>query len=79
MSAKWSKLPPRKPCFVIFKGWRQMGNLPQYEQVKEPVEVREIMRGMGEKELVIAMTGRQKLFRLDAFAGEWQVIDLGAA
>lgn len=78
MNDKWSKHPPHKACYAIFRGYRQCGSRAYGENIIEPVEVREVYVGQT-KELGVAMTGRQTLFRLEQFSGEWLVLDLGAA
>ncbi|MGP1666837.1 MAG: hypothetical protein ACTS5I_13180 [Rhodanobacter sp.] len=69
-----SKLPPRKPCFAVFTGSRQVRNA-LYEHLNEPVQVTEYHNGKG-TELVVTMTGRASKFPIAAFVGTWQVIEL---
>jgi hypothetical protein len=74
-TAKWSPHPPTNSCFAVFRGERQLGSSAQVEMLCEPVEVRLVEAGKGWS-FAVAMTGRQTLFRLDQFHGEWWVLDL---
>ena len=69
--SNWSKLPPRKPCTVHFRGVRRSSN-NQGLRVDEVVQVIHYYRGQT-KELAVAMFGRQTTFRLERFEGEWFV------
>lgn len=70
----WSKLPPRKPCYALFRGARHIrGGI--YERINEPVEVAELVNGK-ERELVVMLTGRARKYPIAFFEGEWSQIVL---
>lgn len=71
----WSELPPSVPGFYLFRGFRRCGSRAYGENILEPVEICEVMRG-GKLELGVALTGRQMRFRMETFRGEWKIIDL---
>lgn len=73
----WSKLPPRQPCYALFRGVRHTAH-NQTVRIDEPVEVLDVYRGQV-KELGVAMFGRQTRFRLDKFDGEWLVLEVAHA
>lgn len=69
--SKWSKLPPRKPCTAHFRGVRRSSN-NQGMRVDEVVQVIYTFRGQAQ-ELAVAMFGKQTIFRLERFEGEWLI------
>lgn len=72
--ADWTKLPPRKPCYVLFRGARHIrGGI--YESICEPVEVAELVNGK-ERELVVMLTGRARKYPIAVFDGEWSLLVL---
>lgn len=75
----WSKLPPRQPCYAIFKGWRNTNRPGTVELLHEPIQVVEYFFPNGGKELAVVMTGRATRWPITKFEGEWQVLDLEAA
>lgn len=71
-----SKLPPRQPCFALFRGFRH--SRPGYvETISEPIRIIEIENGR-KKELAVIMFGRSTKWPLSTFEGIWQVLDTEA-
>lgn len=70
----WSKQPPRRPCYALFRGARHIRDA-QYERICEPVEVAELVNGK-ERELVVMLTGRARKYPIAFFDGEWSQIVL---
>lgn len=66
----WSRTPPTRECYAIFRGLRVTGS-GRASQLHEFVQVKEIWRG-NKRELAVARMGRQELTPLTACTGEWQ-------
>lgn len=76
--SKASKLPPRTEGYYLFHGTRHIRNA-MYEHLSEPLQVVEHYNARGNvTELAVCMLGRASRFPLSAFAGTWQVLDMGS-
>lgn len=68
--SEWSRTPPDHVGYAIFRGLRDAGH-GRVQELYQPVEIVISWRGW-QKELGVAMMGRQRKYPLAAFDGEWQ-------
>lgn len=69
-----TKLPPRTPCYAIFRGTRFIHDA-LYEHLHQPLEIVEYTN-VRSKELAVRMIGKRERFPLATFSGEWTVLEL---
>ena len=75
-TGKPSKLPPREPCYVLFKGYRRI-KAAIYEHIHEPLQIVRYTNGKS-TELSVCMLGRATKYPVAVFDGEWTVMQLEA-
>jgi len=70
-------MTPIRTGFYVFTGTRRTGRT-MIEIVQAPVQVIEVHRFGKPTELAVKMLGRQQAFRLEAYEGEWQRLEVGS-
>jgi len=68
-------MTPIRTGFYVFTGTRRTGRT-MIEIICSPVQVIEVQRFGKPSELAVKMIGRQQAFRLEAYEGEWQRLDV---
>jgi len=66
---------PIRTGFYVFNGTRRSGRTT-IEVIKAPLQVIEVQRFGKPSELAVKMIGRQQAFRLEAYDGEWQRLEV---
>lgn len=73
----WSKHPPRQPGLFYFRGVRQT-TTNQLMRFNEVVRVQHMQVGQ-RTSLGVAMLGKQRIYGINSYHGEWKPIEVEVA